>query len=72
MHCRLRNLDIMKLHGNTVRERPRNQMISRILKNEYSAAAAISKFKFRRIISPAFMTIGQLFHVNNVCKNVKN
>ena len=32
----------------------------------------ISKLIFLRIIIPNFMNIRQLFHVKNVCKNVKN
>ncbi len=44
---------------------------------KYRAAANISEYHnskiiFRRIIIPKFMMIRQLFHVENVCKDVKN
>ena len=46
--------------------------------NKYRVAANITEYHiiseliFLRIIIPKFIMIMQLFHVKNVCKNVKN
>ena len=51
-----------------IKRRSRNQMISEY-HTEYHI---ISKLIFLRIIIPKFMNIGQLLHVKNICKIVKN
>ena len=51
-----------------IKRRSRNQMISEY-HTEYHI---ISKLIFLRIIIPKFMNIGQLLHVKDICKIVKN